>query len=126
MPSSGWPRVIGSRCGWLQPPEVTRPRARMTSRPPARSERSTSTLVTKTTGAGGPPTSGGGPPDCLIHIGSARLGRGRRARRGRLLCLRSGAQQAGGQEGGECKQFRLGHDILDGSAATSAVVGELG
>ena len=54
--------VIGIRCGWLQLDPVTRPRTRTTSRPPLRSERSTSTLVTKTTGAGGPPTVPDGWP----------------------------------------------------------------
>ena len=67
MPSRGWPWVIGIRCGWLQLDPVTRPRTRTTSSPPLRSERRTSTLVTNTTGAGGPPTvpdgwPGPGPP----------------------------------------------------------------
>ena len=53
-PSSGWPWVMGNRCGWLHRPDVTKPRARTISMPPARSERSTSTLVTISTGAGGP------------------------------------------------------------------------
>ena len=57
-PSTGSPRVIGIRCGDCHAPDDTRPRARMMSRPPARSERNTSTLVTTVTGHG---ATGGGP-----------------------------------------------------------------
>src|SRR5882757_5918559 len=68
-PSSGSPCVIGSRCGSPQPSDVTRPRTRMISRWPLIWERSVSTLVTTSTGHGGPSPDGAcpsadGPPCC--------------------------------------------------------------
>src|SRR5258707_2414613 len=68
-PSSGSPCVIGSRCGSPEPSDVRRPRRRMISRWPLIWERSVSTLVTTSTGHGGPSPDGAcpsadGPPCC--------------------------------------------------------------